>query len=255
MKALIDGDILVYSCGFASDKREKQPDGSYLVTPEPLEFNLHSVKQLINRIMTETRATDKQIYLTGEGNYREEFATIKPYKGNRDPALKPHWYKEIKEYLIKHQGAVIVEGREADDAMGCEQYADYMHGTSSLKTTICTLDKDLDMIPGIHYNWRKNIKYTTNLFTANHSFYKQLLIGDPTDNIQGVPKIGKKKAEKLLPDPTMSELDMYTIVKGAYQRAFTDGSHMMKMKENAILLWIQREEGVTWAPPTGADIS
>lgn len=248
MKALIDGDIIVYSCGFASDKREKQPDGTYIVSPEPVGHCLHTVKKLIKSILETTKADSYEIFLTGEGNYRETIATIKPYKGNRDPALKPYWYKEMKDYLKTAWHATTVEGREADDAMGCAQWS-----AEKETTIICSLDKDMQMIPGLHYNWRKGFVTCVEHEDAIRNFYYQLLVGDPTDNIQGVPGIGKKKAEKLLPIASkLTELEMFEIVLGAYHRAFPDGTHLAKMKENAILLWIQREEGKTWVPPEGA---
>ena len=251
MKALIDGDILTYSCGFASDKREKQEDGTILVTHEPLEYNLHSVKQLINRIMVATKADSKQIYLTGKDNYRDKLATIRPYKGNRDKSHKPYWYKEIKEYLVKTYGAIEVDGREADDAIGCEQWLNIYGGHTSDNTVICSLDKDFNMIPGWHYNWRKDIVYDVQLKEANKFFYTQLLTGDATDNIVGCAGIGPKKAEKLLAGYDGTHLGvMYDIVARAYQRTYPEGNHLTIMKENAILLWIQREEGKTWIPPT-----
>ena len=75
MRALIDGDVLVYQAGFASDQREYEcPDGvkmKYMkdakihcdnrgldkksirkhVTAEPLEYCLYSVKKMIKGIM------------------------------------------------------------------------------------------------------------------------------------------------------------------------------------------------------------
>lgn len=287
MKALIDGDIIVYSCGFAGEHKtytvtsdnafEKKKEAlsfceSYSIDPstitvstsvEPLENILHSVKLLIQSILSETGSEDFEVFLTGEGNYRDKLATIRQYKGNRDPDHKPMYYNEIKEYLLKHWGAVVVEGREADDAMGCEQYGDYEVTVDlnsgggegwdrttvqeEVDTIICTIDKDLNMIPGWHYNWRKREKYWVDDAEANKFFYKQLLMGDVTDNIQGIPKVGPKTADRIL-DSKASEVAMYLEVQSEYERYYKK-DWAKYLEENANLLWIQREENVLWQPP------
>ena len=267
MEALIDGDIIVYSVGFASDQRVYLVKGrafkykvdataycedkgielseiEKVVTPEPIEYTLHSVKQLLNRVLKETAADKFQIYLTGEGNFREEAATILPYKGNRDPSHKPTHYKEIKEYLIDVWDAKVIEGMEADDAMGIRQME------RGGDTVICSIDKDMDMIPGLHYNWRNNSKYTVDEKSALRTFYKQLLTGDAVDNIRGVPGIGKVRAERMLEGLT-TEAEMYEAVFAAYRRANdTDEEATDELNENARLLWIWRKERDEWKAPT-----
>lgn len=236
MLVLIDGDIIRYSVGFAAEG-------------EPLENCLHSVKLMIQKILTATGSDEYEVFLTGEGNYRDKVATIKPYKGNRDSSHKPTFYKEITEYLITQHNATVVNGMEADDAMG---YTAVKEGT---KSCIASIDKDMDMIPGWHYNWKKDKLYFIEEDDANRNFYRQLLTGDSTDNITGVPGIGPKRAEKILnasvdigddfeDEPDEEEiywriLEQYSL---HYERPFE------AMMENATLLWIQREEGVLWTP-------
>src|SRR5512139_4038799 len=108
MQALIDGDIIRYSVGFAAED-------------DPIEYCLHSVKLLLQNIIKESGADSYRLFLTGPGNFREKVAVTKPYKGNRDPLNKPVHYAAIKEYLVKHWNAEVVDGYEADDAMGIEQ--------------------------------------------------------------------------------------------------------------------------------------
>ena len=50
------------------------------------------------------------------------------------------------------------------------------------------------MIPGKHYNWNKKIFETVDLQTGIQHFYKQMLIGDSSDNIIGINGIGKVKS-------------------------------------------------------------
>lgn len=237
MIALIDGDIIKYSVGFASDSGGKE---------EPVNYALHSVKIVISSILETTNSDQYVVYLTGEGNYREKLATIRPYKGNRDRTKKPRWYNEIHDYLVNVHNAVIVKGREADDAMGCAQMK--ASGAELPTTVICTLDKDLDMIPGLHYNWRKKETRDITLKEADLFFYTQLLTGDRTDNIVGVPGIGKKKAEKIVTS-SMDEKQMYEACLAAYAKHYGVADAEKTLKENANLLWIQREENVLWQQP------
>lgn len=223
--ALIDGDIVTYSVGFAANK-------------DPVENALHSVKIMLRRILDATEADSYRIFLTGEGNYREKLAKTKPYKGNRS-GDKPVHYEAIHEYLIKTWDAEVIDGMEADDAMGIAQ-------TESPDTTIiCTTDKDLNMISGQHYNWRKEEVYTVKQPEADLFFMKQLLTGDPVDNIQGIPGIGPKKADRIIAEADNMS-DLYWLILEAYAEYYD--KPFEAMMEMANLLWIQRKEGVLWNP-------
>jgi len=268
MKPLIDFDIVLYSGGFAGETRLYSVGGelfqyikdarnycSYMELPveeikkkvihPPLEHCLGNVKTLINSILEATQATEYVGYLSGKENYRDEIATLKPYKGNRDPTLKPFWYEEIKEYLIKHQGAVVTEGNEADDAMAIAQYARYDPVKKGYcDTIICTIDKDLDGCPGWHYNWRKRTKYWITEDEALTNFYRQLLTGDTVDNIPGCPGIGKIKAQKII-DSCGTNVELFCRIGMEYAIKYEDPEAMML--EQGSLLWIQREPEQMWS--------
>lgn len=240
MQALIDSDIVLYSVGFAAED-------------DPIEYCLHSVKQLLQSIIKESGADSYRLFLTGPGNFREQVAVTKPYKGNRDPLNKPVHYAAIKEYLVKYWNAEVVEGYEADDAMGVAQCGELLNHLGQIfyqsgldSTIICSLDKDMNMIPGWHYNWRKNEKYFVTTTQAIRSFYKQLLTGDSTDNIQGIPKVGPKTAEKILAECTTEE-DMYWAVLCKYSTYYDKPLEVMT--EMGKLLWIWRKENDVWEPP------
>lgn len=222
----IDGDIIVYRSGFACKD------------DEPVENALHNVKMAMNLILDKFHASPGyKLYLTGKGNYRFAAATIKPYKGNRKPEDKPKYYDDIRRYLIEVWKAEVIDGREADDALGCLQWA---HKDKS--TCIVTIDKDLNMIPGWHFNYVKDLFYYVTIDEANLWFFKQMLIGDTTDNIQGVPKLGPKTADKLL-DPHVGDTQaLMDTVKEEYRKYYKDTAEAA-FDEMATLLWMQREEG------------
>lgn len=264
MKALIDGDIVAYSCGFAAQKtvysvqyesEEGVPievdcsDGhdanrvakevggvvAKIVVAEKMVNALSNVNSLIERILNTTGADDYRVFLTGEDNFREEL--FPEYKKNRIPT-KPVHYNSIIRFLLDRWKAEIIHGQEADDAMSIAQTED---------TIICTRDKDLDMVPGLHYNWEKDIVYEIEPLEGTRNFYKQLIKGDSTDNIPGLFKLTNKRATKDMfatIDGIDQEKDMWEYVVSLYE-----GVDEETIIRNARLLWMRREEGETWEPP------
>ena len=225
----------------------------YYIVPklvvEPIGNAIHNIKASIQATMTNTRSDDYKVFLTGNGNFREALATIRVYKGNRDPNAKPVHYSALRDYLILQCNAAIVDGQEADDALGIEQFRMLFQAYGD--TIICTIDKDLDMIPGWHYNFERKEVYFVDEEEATYNFYHQLLTGDVTDNIQGVPDIGKAKATKILA-PCLSEKDMYVTVWNVYRDTFEGDDVEIDriVLENARLLWIRRYENQNWLPPS-----
>jgi hypothetical protein len=176
-------------------------------------------------------------YLTGKDNYRHDIAKTKPYKGNRKDAPRPVHLHSLREYLITAWDFRVADGQEADDAIG-------IHATLTRDNSIIvSIDKDLDMIPGHHYNPVKKDHYYVNDKDAIKNFYRQILTGDKVDNVQGLRGIGPKKADKILGDFD-TDLAMYEAVLKAY-----DGD-AERVLENGQLLWIRRRKDEIWQPPT-----
>lgn len=225
---LVDADIIAYRAAFsAKDEPEKQAR--------------QKVDDICSGIMYDcfypinyTLGQNTWFYLTGSGNFRKDLATIKVYKGQRPP--KPEHLPATRDQLVQQWGAEIVEGQEADDAIGIK--ATDLHGDC----TIVSIDKDLLMIPGTHYNFVKKEWTEVSQEKGDYFFYKQLLTGDQVDNIQGVPGIGPKKAEKAYEGCTTVQ-EMYAKALEMYKG---DADALL---ENARLLWLRRYEGEMWEPP------
>ena len=246
VKALIDGDVVCYACGFAAQKTvhdvwtgqewmefDRVPywadEVNTYVKAEPLSHCLHTVKQMLHRILRAVEAEDYAIFLTGRANFRLD---IDPeYKANRKDAPKPIYLQDIRDYLTKNWQALVVDYMEADDALGLMQADD---------TVICTIDKDLDLVPGKHYNWKREEMYEVSDEEASRKFYTQLLMGDRVDNIKGVPGIGIKKAEKILADCECAA-EMHDRVLGIYLEKFEEDGKKEFIK-NARLLWIRQRD-------------
>jgi hypothetical protein len=179
---------------------------------------------------------DYKGFLTGKGNFRVELAKTVPYKGTR-PTEKPIHLQALREHLVTSWGFVVVDGIEADDAVGIEAYK--LHEDESIMVHI---DKDLNQFRGHHYNYRKKDKYYVSEFAGWYSFYLQILTGDRIDNIEGLKGIGPAKGAKILKDCTTVE-ELYDAVLKAY-----DGN-TERVLENGQLLYLQRKEGDVWQPP------
>ena len=266
-EALIDGDIIVYACAFVAEKKihsvyYETPEGEVveaefsnkkeanaflkdnggeLITTtriQPAAFGMQAAKTLLNKIMEATGASDYRLFLTGKDNFRDALVTY--YKKNRVQP-KPVHYQAIKDYLIGYCDAEVVDGEEADDALGKNQTED---------TIISTIDKDLDMVPGWHYNWTKDIKYHVSAQAGLEFFYTQMLTGDSTDNIPGLFKMTGKRASAKLKDrlKNLTEYEMWICIVDIYAEAGMVDQD--KILEIARLLYIRQEEGEElWTPP------
>lgn len=223
MLALIDSDILVYRIGFASnDENEK--------------IAISRCADFMEELVMKPWVGDYKGFLTGSGNYRYDIAKTQPYKGNRK-AEKPKHYDLLREYLIKAWGCEVVEGQEADDAIGIMA----SENEDKESFVIMSIDKDLDMIEGWHYNFVKDNKYFIEPFEALKRFYSQILTGDNVDNIPGLKGIGPAKSAKILAECD-NEQKLFDAVLKAY-----DGN-LEYLTEMGQLLWIRRKPNEIWQP-------
>jgi 5'-3' exonuclease len=271
MIALVDGDPIVYRAGFAAETREYQTeDGKWhpnktaalewcksedagdpdaiveRVTPEPVANALYNVKSMLRTTREDLLPEEVILYLSGPENFRVGLATIKPYKGNRDPTHKPVHGPAIREYMMERYGAVVSDGCEADDLLSIKQTELLELGIDSC---ICTIDKDLDMVPGFHYNYVSRERYYVDEVDSQVYFWRQMLTGDTVDNIPGVKGIGKKGAEKLI-EWGMTPEEMYAVVHPLYVQCYGEEFADAALLENGRLLWMQTYEGEMWTPPS-----
>lgn len=280
----MDGDVIVYSAGFACEHtfynmlhagewREFEGrkamleyaeslgllPGQYVVEQrrevEPLPNALYNVRSIVNSTAEALQADPKDdviVYLSGPDNFRNGVAVTKPYKGNRDKAIKPVHAAEIKAMIRREYDTRTSENEEADDQIAYEHYADWVKDPYS--SVIATIDKDLDMIPGMHYNFKRKESYVISPEEGLYNFYKQCLTGDTTDNIPGVDGIGPVKAAKALDGVSRDSEALYAAVLQEYRKAYGDQAEA-RLLESGRLLWIRREPNEWWNPPGSANVN
>lgn len=277
-KALIEADECVYTPGFASQHmiyrvymngeeedgwiasfRYSKPmkewmktwglvEGEDVTIEKELEVgNLHlalyNARMYVETILKNTRADDYCLFFSGKHNIRTDIATIAPYKGNRDPLSKPFYYQQIKDFLQKNYKHEVMEGLEADDGCSIAHWENW----GKNNTIIASKDKDLKMVPGLLYNTQHNILYNITIEEACKTFYKQLLIGDKTDNIPGrkevldlsrnTPTKWNKEIDKM-----ETEEEMYEYVLELYE------GNIEAIKEIGNLLWMRQHKDQMYEP-------
>lgn len=282
MYALFDADILVFRSGFAAERNEwhlhvpaqdfvgvfefkreatdkldellpgvysRNEGEDYRLFPEvnlePLSHALQNVKTSVKKALEAIDCTDFDVkmYLSGKENFRKEVAVTLPYKGNRDRTHRPTYEQEIRDFIKSNWDTTEAVNEEADDLLGIAQTK---YGPED--SVIVSIDKDLDQIPGLKYNFMHDVRYCVSEEEAMRNFYMQLLTGDSTDNIPGLPGIGPAKSKKALHGlETEQEIQeecirMYQIHSGKEDWA-------TYMREMGQLIWIRREPEQMWDIP------
>lgn len=241
MRALLDGDIYAFRSASSAEH-------------DNLGIATYRVEEMIDKTLNETGASEFSIYLSGNNNFRYEI--YPEYKANRTQP-KPRFLKEVKDYLIEKYQAVVSDGCEADDLLGIEQCQLYQGYEGTWPTIICSIDKDLRMIPGMHYSfeikgtsvkgkeWIRPMEITNvEYFDGLRRFYTQLLTGDSTDNVKGAAGIGPVKAQRILADCTTEEE-----LLEATRDFFSSDEELLMTGQ---CLWIFRKPNDRWRIPVFA---
>lgn len=211
MIALIDADLVAYRCSASAEN-----DGR--------DIAIARADKLMRIIIDKTQATSYKAFLSGDNNFRKEINPL--YKANRKDTVAPRFLQQCREFLVMEWGANVTDGYEADDALGFNQTED---------TIICSIDKDMLMIPGKHFNFVREEFSEVSDLEGLKAFYRQLYVGDPADNIFGVKGIGKVKVSKIINHLT-EEKEMYNTTEQDY-------NDEARFYMNCSCLWIMREEG------------
>jgi DNA polymerase-1 len=216
--AIVDGDIVSYSCAIYNE------NFGWDACKEDIDL-------LVKRILETTGATDYQMFITGDNNFR--YQVDPQYKANRKGKPDPIYRGDANAYLVEAYAGQVTDGCEADDAMGITATEIPVD-----QRIICSIDKDLKQIEGHHYNWRKNEFSDVSKLDGTRLLYRQLLTGDSADNVPAVGGIGPVKSSRII-DSLTEETDMLQAVRAFYKSE-------ERLIQSGRLLYIWRKENDDW---------
>lgn len=165
-----------------------------------LEKAIEHFDFFIGRLKKFGFADDYLLGISGDGNFRYESAKRAPYKGKRKD--KPLIYAELQEavYQKYQRRAERIHGQEVDDWCGIKGNENYQHfkRTGEWKWVLGFIDKDLKQIisPQFNYSLDDPEIFIPTEYEAAFAFCTQLLAGDATDNILGLPNFTAATSEK-----------------------------------------------------------
>jgi len=212
--AIIDGDILCYDA-CSPRWRKKAVDGvvtqhldangnrvPFEFTPEEdreyLEECWENLLKLLEELKSKLFCKEHIMAVKGTKEFRcELYPEYKANRKKRDPsyASQTRVVPELRKLLVLNDLAIAAQYREADDyvriwAIECRK--------AGIPYFVCSIDKDLKCIPGKYYHMKSKKVIEISEIEASRHYYEQLLKGDPTDNIPGIPGVGDKTAKSLV---------------------------------------------------------
>jgi 5'-3' exonuclease len=245
--ALIDGDFAIYWTAYLSEG-ESDAQGF-----------LDNLDGVIESWTKKAGCTKAHICLSlfKVKNFRHTL--YKDYKKCRKGRELPSFIKEGYDYLAGrgHKHSVIqILGLEADDLMGIAATTE----NANNEFVIVTVDKDLQTIPGEHWNPRTGATCKVSPMDALRKLYTQWLTGDATDSVPGLPGVGPKKAQKIIDavtsykDLNRYERELCRAVQEAYIDAGQKKTYWLTMGRLVKILtsreWDRKKKTFKmWEPP------
>lgn len=240
MIALIDTDSLFYKATYKLEDKipelnlENEDYDTIVATLAELAED--RCEKMIDEILADINQDENNILITAKELFvtdcSESFRKkIYPeYKANRKSNDIVSCLRQI--YVFKYD-AFRDDKLEADDLIAMRA-----NELNPNEYVIVTMDKDLYQIGGFVYNYYKkpdlkdeygNIieSYTRvgldyiSSFEAKKLLAKQVLMGDATDNIKGLPRYGGAKASKII-DPIENDFGLLKAVIKEYKAVYGD---------------------------------
>lgn len=191
------------------------------------------------RSMLEMFPSDRVIFVT-EGTPKHRLDIDKGYKANRDidktdvdaVQASQKFFEQanvIIDTLAKHFPVSVVRhvDYECDDVI----YTIVKHGPTSADYTVISTDSDFTQMLNEFSNVRLyNPVKKTFVEAPQHDYVTwKALRGDPTDNVNGLPGIGDKRAEKLISD--IDELKKFLTEDADKAKQFIRNMQLIKLAE------------------------
>jgi 5'-3' exonuclease len=220
--AIIDGDVLLYMSVWGSDTLEEGKS----------KFNT-TFTDITNSLFTK----DYVMAMGGPDNYRIDLYSEYKRSASRvkSKSNKPDWFDDLKSWTVEfYDGCIITDNCEADDMVRIWAVE---AKKANIQHCVVTIDKDLDCIPGTHYNPRTKQIYQIDKEWADYFYWKQLLMGDSVDNIPGIYGIGPKKAEGILKGAKNKKERIKRICREYHDAYGEEGFNSMLLNGKLLHIW------------------
>ena len=190
---LLDADSIMYLISWRETNQKRAQKG--------LDDYVSNIIELVD-------VPEAYVYVKGKNNFRYQ---IDPeYKANRRKSMDPEVMERVEMlYAYAKEQYINSDGAEADDYVSIHAYDLMSEGKN---TVIAHIDKDLNMIPGWHYNFQKKEFYFVAPEESFTFLIRQLLMGDMSaDNIPGLKGIGESTAARYLHGYHLSEMKDFVL--------------------------------------------
>lgn len=259
--ALIDADILVYESAYRSQSAVEWDPGEWTNHASMPEAQA-DFESCIEHILKNTGAERAILALTDHNRAENFRRNIWPgYKAHREQVGKsrPLLYSALREWIRETFDVRQKPGIEADDTIGILATGKINGLPPTEERVICSVDKDLDTVPGWHFNWRKQDQGVRGIGPHEAFYYHmyQTLIGDTSDGYPGLPGCGPKTATKILDEVGIYDVfGMWQAVVLAYQKKGLTSGDALQMARCARILQAEDWDFETntvrlWTPPEG----
>lgn len=196
---LIDADSLMYFSSYGSEEDQ-------LLSETKLSEKIFDI---LNIVGNSYNIEKYYVFVKGNSNFR--YKIFPEYKKNRP---KKHPIIDVlNKYLVDNFNAVESHNAESDDyVFSYSQLPEYKN-----RVIICSVDKDLLQIPGLHYDYQKNKFHVIDEETARYNLAIQMIMGDAADGIPCLKGYGPKKAQNLI-NKNMTAFQQTKIILKEYQK-------------------------------------
>lgn len=209
---MLDAMNSIYMSFYQAKRQLREEQGVEDFSEKHIPFFLHVFLQKINRLFS----TYKRIVVCQEGHnstkWRKEIYPA--YKQNRDEKKDQEEYKVFRmglrliEDIFSYYPCKVlkVENCEADDVI----FTLSIHLKEKVdRITVITTDKDLVQIMNHNSNVEIFNPITSVFYSKDeHIVERKSIVGDPSDNIQGIYRVGEKTFEKMLEDSSLWQKKM-----------------------------------------------
>lgn len=209
--ALIDADIAIYRAAVLTEN-------------DDFDQCTRLMKDIVQSWVDWSDSTDFILFCSGSNPYRRKWWS--DYKANRKDKPQPKWRSKLFESVLNKDFGFVstYDNVEADDLIGL---------SANNNSIIVTVDKDLQQIPGLHYNPDRQKITVVDQDLAEYNMYLQILTGDTTDNYPGLRGIGDRKAAKMLEDA--EGIDRWRVCLEAYKENGYSNEYLESMVVCAVI--------------------